>query len=205
MLASGSYHIILAGIISDEDYHACIQCIKELKTKYPTRISSTELAFFPTQWDQYLKQLQTQLKGEFYIHRGSPIAFVNGCQYIGGKVSFLEWALQEFRYTDSSSNLIYKKLASDAYRNAINNTPGRSYVWMKINPAASMGSKVLIELFEDICPKTCENFKKLCEGFERADKVKIGYCGTEITRVVPGMYVQGGDIKKVFNNRKSSH
>lgn len=61
---------------------------------------------------------------------------MNGSTYIGGCESFLEWALQEFRYTDKTSALIYKKVAADAARNAINNTPGRSYVYMKLNTGA---------------------------------------------------------------------
>lgn len=56
-------------------------------------------------------------------------------------------------------NAIYKKFAADAYRQAFNDTPGRSYVYMLINTGAEKPSKVMIELFEDICPKTCENFK----------------------------------------------
>jgi hypothetical protein len=44
-------------------------------------------------------------------------------------------------------------------RTAINDTPGREYVYMNINTGANVPSKVLIELFTDICPKTCENFK----------------------------------------------
>jgi len=45
------------------------------------------------------------------------------------------------------------------HRTAINDTPGRDYVYMNINTGASVPSKVVIELFSDICPKTCENFK----------------------------------------------
>lgn len=84
----------------------------------------------------YLKKLQNDLKGHFYQHKGSPIIFINNSIYIGGEESFLEWALQEFRYTDKTSVLIYKKLAADAHRSAINNTPGRSYVFMNIGTAA---------------------------------------------------------------------
>ena len=47
---------------------------------------------------------------------------------------------------------------------------------------------VVCELYEDVCPKTCENFKKLCEGFERGDK-KLGYADTEFDRIVPGAFV----------------
>lgn len=55
-----------------------------------------------------------------------------------------------------------------------------------------MASKVIIELFSDICPRTCANFKALCEGYqnpEHKDVEKIGYVGTEFHRVVKGMYI----------------
>lgn len=80
--------------------------------------------------------------------------------------SFLEWALQHYRYTDKTSALIYKKAANDALRNAINDTPGRSYVYMNINTGAAVASQIIIELFDDIAPKTCANFRSLCEGYK---------------------------------------
>tara|TARA_B110000285_G_C15002385_1_gene552078 strand:+ start:295 stop:726 length:432 start_codon:yes stop_codon:yes gene_type:complete len=124
---------------------------------------------------------------------------LNGSTYIGGTENFLEWALQEFRYTDKTSALIYKKVAADASRNAINNTPGRSYVFMKLNTGASIPSKVVIELFEDICPKTCANFKALCEGFKpKNGSETLSYSGTEFHRVVKGMYIQGGNLAKTY-------
>ena len=94
---------------------------------------------------------------------------MNGCQYLGGAESFTEWALQEFRYTDRTSSLIYKKIASDAYKNAIQKTPGRSYVYLKINTGGSVESQVVIELFDEIAPKTCENFRQLCAGFSHKE------------------------------------
>jgi hypothetical protein len=91
---------------------------------------------------------------------------------------------------------IYKKIASDSHRIAINETPGRSYVYMNINTGANVASKVVIELFEDICPKTCANFKSLCEGYTKkgSKEDKIGYITTEFHRVVKGMYVQAGNL-----------
>jgi len=133
---------------------------------------------------------------------------VNNSVYIGGEESFIEWALQEYRYTDKTSVLIYRKQAADALRNAINNTPGRSYVYMNINTGAAANSKVVIELFDDICPKTCENFRQLCQGFQKTEKSGakqpeiLGYSGSEFHRVVKGMYIQGGDLSKVFTKYK---
>ena len=75
----------------------------------------------------------------------------------------MDWVLGEFRYVDNSSMIIYKKKATDALKLLVDNTPGRSYVYMDIN-INGMVSKVIIELFTEYAPKTCENFKRLCQG-----------------------------------------
>ena len=57
--------------------------------------------------------------------------------------------------------------------------------------------KVVIELFTEWAPNTCENFRKLCSGaFTNKQGEKLSYVGTEFARVVKGMYIQGGDIYK---------
>ena len=57
---------------------------------------------------------------------------LNGSEYIGGVDEFMLWALKQFRYTDKTSILIYRKMAGDAHRAAINENSGRSYVKMFI-------------------------------------------------------------------------
>jgi peptidyl-prolyl cis-trans isomerase-like 6 len=46
-----------------------------------------------------------------------------------------------------------------------------------------------VELFCNIVPKTCENFKNLCTSEERNYKNSI------IHRVVPNGWIQGGNIE----------
>lgn len=144
------YHITLAGIFSDEKYQRCLTCLKELQKN--GQVYGTVLQFFQTQWDEYIKRVQNDLKGAFYHHKGSPLVILNMTQYIGGVDSFLEWALQNFRYTDKSSDMIYRKLAHDASKKQFNETPGRSYVFMNYQIAANVTSQVIFELFDDIAP-----------------------------------------------------
>ena len=59
------YHITLAGIVSDEAFHKCCACLKELENKHTGVVFTTKLQFFPSQWDQYLKKVKASLKGEF--------------------------------------------------------------------------------------------------------------------------------------------
>jgi len=40
----GGYHLTVAGIVSDEGFHKCLQCIKELQAK--GIVSSTVYQFF---------------------------------------------------------------------------------------------------------------------------------------------------------------
>lgn len=117
------------------------------------------------------------------------ITYLANCdQYLGGAENFLEWALQEFRYVDNSSAFIYKKMANDAYKNSIHKTAGRSYVQMNISYGDSAPEQVLIELFDDIAPKTCANFKGLCTGHAQGDAT-LSYAKTLFTRIVKGKYI----------------
>ena len=118
-------------------------------------------------------------------------------RYIGGAQEFLEWALYELRYQDKNSEKFYKQMAHDAYKELINNTPGRSYVQIRVCTGQVVPSIVVIELFDDICPKTCDNFRQLCTGFTR-NNCLFGYEGTTFNRVVKGMYMQGGDLSLNF-------
>jgi len=60
---------------------------------------------------------------------------------------------------------------------------------------ASMG-KVLFELFNDITPRTAENFRCLCTGEKgRSTKGKqLCYQGSVFHRIIPGFMCQGGDF-----------
>jgi cyclophilin family peptidyl-prolyl cis-trans isomerase len=62
---------------------------------------------------------------------------------------------------------------------------------MDVQIGEANAEQVIFELFEDICPKTCANFKGLCEGVMKAElnNTKIGYTGSEFARVAKGMFV----------------
>jgi hypothetical protein len=73
-------------------------------------------------------------KGPFFNHKATaPIIFYNDVIYIGDADTFLDWALSEFRYVDTTSPVIYKKKATDAFRNLIDNTAGRNYAFLDVS------------------------------------------------------------------------
>lgn len=58
------------------------------------------------------------------------IVFLNENKYIGLQESFLEWALQEYMYTDNTTNIIYTKMSNDAMYKKVTATPGISYIYL---------------------------------------------------------------------------
>lgn len=127
------------------------------------------------------------------------IVYLHDSYYIGGVADFLEWALMKFKYVDNIHRSIYQQKADLELAQCINNTKGRSIIGLEIGS----GDKncevktVWIELFEDVCPKTCANFKALCVGHERIgeSKTKLSYVGTSFNRIIKGSFVQGGNIR----------
>eukprot|EP00798_Chlamydomonas_sp_ICE-L_P005536 gene5536-4170_t len=69
---------------------------------------------------------------------------------------------------------------------------GRTYVTIEVGEKsqAKMGA-LLVELYDDICPKTCEHFLRLLTGKGQAG---FKYAGTPFHRLVKHGFIQGGDV-----------
>lgn len=68
---------------------------------------------------------------------------------------------------------------------------GRTYVKMSLQQSGALLGSMIIELFTDICPRTCANF---LEGVKGTFKGGLKYLGSPIHRIVKHAYIQGGDV-----------
>ena len=138
----------------------------------------------------------------FYNHTGNHLIYLNDKEYVGSSDAFATWALHNFSYMDKSHSFVYDKLANDCYRKMINNSKTRKYVSMNFN-FQGMDHQVVYELFTDIAPRTCQNFIALCNNQSKSDGKDLSYVGTEVHRVVKGMYLQCGKIEDKKNEGAS--
>ena len=75
----------------------------------------------------------------------------------------------------------------------------RPQVYMDVVIGGRPTGRIVIELQQDIVPKTCENFRCLCtgeRGTSRVSGAKLHLQGTRFHRVIPGLGMHGGDFVK---------
>ncbi len=69
-----------------------------------------------------------------------------------------------------------------------------NYVYFDIQIGDERMGKIVMQLFDDVAPKTCKNFRTLCSKNILNNGSKPSYVGTKFHRVIPKFMIQGGDI-----------
>ncbi|CCW68967.1 unnamed protein product [Phytomonas sp. Hart1] len=74
----------------------------------------------------------------------------------------------------------------------------KGYCWFDVTIGGKpLKERIIMELFDDVTPKTCENFRQLCLGNDgktlEGSHIPMSYKGCTFHRVICGFMIQGGD------------
>lgn len=70
----------------------------------------------------------------------------------------------------------------------------RKKVFFDIAIDGKNAGRIVFELFNDVTPRTCENFRCLCTGEKSGSIGKLHFKGSIFHRIIPQFMCQGGDI-----------
>ncbi|KAK2197221.1 bifunctional Cyclophilin-type peptidyl-prolyl cis-trans isomerase domain/Cyclophilin-like domain superfamily/Cyclophilin-type peptidyl-prolyl cis-trans isomerase [Babesia duncani] len=77
---------------------------------------------------------------------------------------------------------------------SFSSTMARPRVFFDISIGGNPEGRIVFELHNDIVPKTCENFRKLCTGEHVEASGPLHFKGSIFHRIIPGFMCQGGDF-----------
>jgi len=72
------------------------------------------------------------------------------------------------------------------------------HVFLEIAIDGASVGRIVVELFEDVVPRTADNFRSLCTGEKGrgVDGKRLNLMGSKFHRIIPGFMCQGGDFTK---------
>ncbi len=72
----------------------------------------------------------------------------------------------------------------------------RSKVFFDVSIGGSNAGRIIFELYNDIVPKTAENFRALCTGEKSNSSKNLHFKGSIFHRIIPSFMIQGGDFTR---------
>ncbi|CAO3585792.1 unnamed protein product [Absidia cylindrospora] len=108
-----------------------------------------------------------------------------------------QWATTYGFTTDNLDML--EQHDKETVRDILSNNPtAQEEKWLVDIPEPLGGGRLIFELLDKQCPKTCDNFVALCQGGKigKASKKPLHYKSTHMFRLVPDFVVQGGDVTR---------
>eukprot|EP00164_Ancoracysta_twista_P003348 GFYU01004471.1.p1 GENE.GFYU01004471.1~~GFYU01004471.1.p1 ORF type:complete len:290 (-),score=78.55 GFYU01004471.1:88-957(-) len=184
-----SHKLTVTGKITDGRFQQARVAAEHLAALDPQlHVEIMELT--PADWDNYLRAKIKELGPEVSVKKYSPVIYIDDESLLGNDEDFKLWLEEWYGYVDPTPLPLYQCMGKQRYRSYIEASP-YEHCYMDISVGDVPAGRIVFELFTDLLPKTCANFFELCAN--KSQRL-LTYKGTEITRVVPGGFLQGGEV-----------
>ncbi|NXI45918.1 PPIL6 protein, partial [Galbula dea] len=198
--------VTVVGLLQDPAFHIAKCTAEALKLKFPSKFADPVIQpLVEFTWHEYLQGKKKELRGEVWAYASSVMCFLDG-QLLGDEKQLLKWSYDEWSYCDFKPEALYQAIAEDFYAKHLRNSQASGtdlreggkhvFVYLEIAIEEQPIGRLLFELFSDVCPRTCENFRALCSGGAKSprDGRELTYKHCLFHRLVRNEWIQGGDI-----------
>jgi len=185
--------ITLAGEVGVVAFHEACDVAEQVSNAAGGNVDVEVLSYFEPDYNRYLRKKAVELGGKVYAHAERLVFFVNDTEYVGGLAAFTDFAKAQLGVDpeEVQSGADVSEAAAEALAGARADT-GHSFCYFELKAGSKPAQRVVFELYDEVCPLAVTNFKKLCDGNGSTGK---SYRNSEVHRVVPGGWFQGGDLK----------
>ncbi|XP_071597296.1 probable inactive peptidyl-prolyl cis-trans isomerase-like 6 isoform X2 [Heliangelus exortis] len=167
--------VTVVGLLRDRPFHVAKCAAEALKLKFPSKFTDPVIEpLVEFAWHEYLEEKK---------------------KLLGDEKKMLKWAHHEWGYRDFKPKALYQAIAEDFYTKYLKSSQ-HVFVYLEIAIEEQPIGRLLFELFSDMCPRTCENFRALCCGEAKSllDGRELTYKDSLFHRIVKNGWIQGGDI-----------
>lgn len=203
-MASKKNNIAIYGLFKDANFQRACACAKLITDTYSHLLAFTTHPFTECAWSEIFFSLQqlhsTKLTPDSTatanVFEPSNVLVILNETTVFTLEQFADWAKVTYAIEDSKSVTEHEEAARASYVTYLSN-PKHEFVYFDVSIAGIQKGRLVFELFSDICPVTCANFKALCtgeKGYTADGKTKLSYVNSLFHRVQVNGYVQGGDI-----------
>jgi len=154
---------------------------------------------FETQYNEVISSLVKENKDFIEFINVIPLVYSKDKNFIvGGFEAFLKYLTVNFSYIKEFDKENYSLIAYNNYKSFLSNSKFK-YVSFTLNIS---DKPIILQLFNDICPKTTLNFVEICKGTHRNNRGELlTYKDCEVFRVVKESFIQTGDFKNFLGNK----
>lgn len=155
---------------------------------------SSVVQLTPTDYEVFVEAKKKEFGDDVLLHKGNVISFVgkDDPMYLGNLHKVKSFLYDEYGYTSGKTNAVFYRRLAKKNRLAYMSATGHEFVQLTFNDMRP----VVVELFNNMAPKTCANFKALVQARpdEESETAFRGYLNTLVHRVIPGGWIQCGDV-----------
>ncbi|KAM7445948.1 putative inactive peptidyl-prolyl cis-trans isomerase-like 6 [Porites harrisoni] len=191
--------ISVIGLLKDVEFHIIKGAAEKICQKDAEVFTDPYvLGLLECEWDAFIREKKKEIRREVWGFKENVITFLDD-ELIGGHEEFLKWASENYAYRDFRPLPLWHAVRNEAYKNYLLETK-HQFVYLDVAVNQEQIGRLLIELFSDRLPRTCQNFQELCLGnfseTERHDPpLKLWFKNSIFHRIVPNGWIQGGDIE----------